>query len=333
MNYAAGYKATYYGTLIDPSTWTETDTIYLISGTVNNTAENQRQSASFQVENFDRTREHWLRVYMDVRQNEDIAHIPIFTGVASAPREQDEGPIATNDLICYSVLEPADTPMTIGDYIARGVNAGQAIRRLLTTPAPVIIDPEAPALQDYIVAEDNETNLTMAQKILDAIGWQMIIHGDGTIHVRPKPTEPAITFGDDFDIIEPNISKARDWFKTPNVLKVTAGDAVAVARDDDPDSPLSVPSRGREIIKIERDVNLGDNEGLAEYAKRRLREEQEVAESVDYTRGFVPELYVGDLIQANYETLQGVYEVKSQTINLTHGGQTQEQADRIEDGA
>ena len=332
MNYAAGYKATFYATLIDPATWTETEEIDLISGSVNNTADGLRQSATLQVRDFDRTREYWIRVYMDARQGEDVEHIPLFTGVVSAPREDVDGTIAKNDLSCYSVLEPVDTPMTIGEYIARGANAGKAIRRLLQpTPAPVEIEENAPALDDYIIAEDNETNLTMIQRVLDSIGWQMIIQGDGTIYVRPKPITPEIEFSQSgADVVEPQVSKTRDWFKTPNVLKVTAGDAVAIARDEDPNSPLSIPARGREIIKSERDVKLSDNEGLAEYAKRKLQEEQQVAETVEYTRRFIPGIYVGDIVRTNYSSLSGVYEIKSQTISLTYNAQTHEQAERAD---
>lgn len=332
MNYTDGYTASFYVTLIDPATWTETEEVDFISGSVNNTADGLRQSATLQVRDFDRTHEHWIRIYMNARQNEDIGHKPIFTGVVSAPREDVEDTLSTNSLNCYSVLEPVDTPMIIGEYIARGENAGTAIRRLLEqTPAPVDIGKGIPALDDYIIAEDNETKLTMIQKVLDAIGWQLVIAGDGTIKVRSKPIKPVVVFAPGgADVIEPQASKTRDWFKVPNVLQVTAGDAVAEARDTDPNSPLSIPARGRMIISTERDVKLSDNEGLAEYAKRRLDEEQQVAEVVEYSRRFIPDIYVGDIVQMNYSKLQGVYEIQSQTINLTYNGQTREQAVRTD---
>lgn len=332
MNYAAGYKATFYGTLIDPASWAETAEVDLISGSVNNISDGLRQSATLQVRDFDRSQERWLRIYMDARQGDDIDHNPVFTGIVSAPKEDDEGTIKTNDLTCYSVLEPVNIPMTVGEYIARGVNAEQAIRRLLeTTPAPVDIAPGAPAIKDYIIAEDNETRLTMLQKVLDVVNWQVVIHGDGTIQARPKPTEPAALFSaDGLDILEQKITKTRDWFKAPNVLTATSGDAVAVARDEDPESPLSIPSRGREVPVYERDVKLSENEGLAEYAQRKLKEEQQVAEAVEYDRRYIPNLFVGDIVQANYDILQGVYEVKSQTINLTYNCQTHEQVERTD---
>lgn len=331
MDYSRGYRAAFYAVLLDPASWQETERVELISGSVNNISTGLRQSASLKVRDFDRTREHWLRVYMDARQGEDIDHVPLFTGIVSAPKEDVDGPVATNDLTCYSVLEPLDQPLLIGQYIARGADAGKAIRGLLkATPAPVDIEEGTPRLEDYIVAEDNETSLTLIQKILDAIAWQMYIEGDGTITVRPKPETAAASFSAiGADVLEKTLSKTRDWFRVPNVYRVSSGDATATARDDNPSSPLSTVSRGREIVETERDITLGSNEGLAEYARRKLNEAQQIAEKADYTRRFVPTVHVGDKVRINYDSLQGTYAILSQTINLTYNGQTQEQVERV----
>lgn len=331
MDYSKGYKSAFYAVLIDPASWQETERVELMSGSVNNTATGLRQSASLKVRDFDRSREYWLRVYMDARQGEDIDHVPLFTGIVSAPKEDVEGPIATNDLACYSVLEPLDQPLLIGYYIAKGMDAGKALRELLKlTPAPVDIPEDMPKLEDYIVAEDNETSLTLLDKVLDAINWRMYLAGDGTVTIRPKPTTAAAAFAaKGADVIESTFSKARDWFKAPNVYRVSSGSAVEVARDDNPASPLSTVSRGREVVETERDVTLGSNEGLKAYAERKLKEAQQIAETADYTRRFIPTVHVGDLVRINYDRLQGTYEVLSQTINLTYNGQTQEQVERV----
>ena len=273
---------------------------------------------------------------MDARQDQDVDHVALFTGLVAAPTSNVNGPVETHDLTCYSVLEPLNSPMILGDYIPYGMNAGDAIKRLLLpTPAPVQIDEGAPALDDYIVAEENETNITMIEKILKAIstdeaGWQLAIDGDGTIHVRRMPVKPTGIFSAiEADVLESALSKERDWFNCPNVFRASSGDAYAVARDDDPASPLSTVARGREITVIETDVTLSADEGIEEYAKRRLAEEQQVFESADYTRRFIPGIYVGDLVSFNYGSLQGVFEVKTQDISLTYNGQTKEKAERV----
>ena len=331
MDYTRGYRASFYAALVDPASWMDVERMTIISGSVNNIASGLRQSANIKVKDFDRENEHWLRVYMDVRQGEDIDHVALFTGLASAPREDSDGVVATSDLNCYSVLEPLDTPVLIGTYIARGVDAGNAMKSLLAaTPAPVDIAKGTPALEDYIVAEDNETSLSLLEKVLDAIGWHMYIEGDGTITIRPQDEEPAAVFAPGgTNVLEKTLSKARDWFKAPNVYRVSSGNVVAEAVDSDPNSPLSTVSRGRQVVKTERDVTLGSDEGLAEYAKRKLAEAQQIAETADYTRRFVPTVHVGDAVKINYDRLQGTYKVVSQTINIAHNGQTQEQVERI----
>ena len=336
MDYTNGYKASFYAMLLDPVSWMEIERIEVLSGSITNTATGLRQSARLTVRDFDQTQEHWLRVYMVTRQEADVGHVALFTGLAEAPSQDIDAPIVKNDLECYSVLEPLDTPMVFGDYIPYGENAGKAIKRLLKpTRAPVEIDPDTPIIQDYIVAEENETNLTMIEKILkavstDNVGWQMVIDGMGTIRIRPRPTEPALAvFAKGADIIKSDFKKTRSWFKVPNIFKATSGDAVAVARDDDPSSPYSTVSRGRDIVIVERDVTLAEDEGLAEYAKRRLNEEQQVAETAEYTRRYVPNVYVGDIVRANYDTLQGDYEVTEQDISLTHNGELKEDVQRI----
>ena len=333
MDYTRGYKASFYAMLLDPVTWLEIERIELISGSISRSNGGLEQTASLTVRDFDQEQEHWIRVYMDATQEADVDHVALFTGLVSAPKENVEGPVATHELECYSVLEPLDVPLLLGEYIPYGMNAGTAIKRLLKpTPAPVDIAPDAPALEDYIVAEENETNVTMIQKVLDAIGWQMVIEGDGTIEVRPRPETVAASFSAiGMDVIEKTLSKTRDWFKTPNVFRATSGDMVAIARDDDPESPLSTVARGREVTSEETDVTLTSDEGLAEYAKRRLKEEQQIVESADYTRRFIPGVMVGDRVDINYDHLQGEYEVISQNITLTYNAQTEEQVERISD--
>lgn len=105
-------------------------------------------------------------------------------------------------------------------------------------------------LAESIVAEDGESNLSMADRILDAIGWRLRIDGDGTIRIMPAAADPVARLDPiSNDLLEPKIKITADWYNCPNVLIVVAGDVTAVARDDDPDSPLSTVSRGREVWK------------------------------------------------------------------------------------
>ena len=84
------------------------------------------------------------------------------------------------------MLKPAaDILLQKGWYAARAFEATSIIEKLLKPcKAPLQVKCEARRLSDYIIAEQGETNLTMINKILDAMGWRLRILGDGTIEIH-----------------------------------------------------------------------------------------------------------------------------------------------------
>ena len=167
----------------------------------------------------------------------------------------------------------------------------------------------------------------MADRVLDAIGWRLRIDGDGTIRIMPAATDPVARLDPiSNDLLEPKIKITADWYNCPNVFQAVAGDVTGVARDDDPDSPLSTVSRGREVWKKES-CTLSAGESVAEYARRRLKELQRVRQTVSYTRRYLPYVMPGDIVGLNYpeQQLTGNYGVQSQSITLGYGARTAEQ--------
>lgn len=332
MDYARGYKVQYYAVMIDPQSWVEGERLELISGSVNRTDDELRQSASITVSDYEQQQEHWIRIYMDARQNDDVTHEALFTGLATSPKKAINGNTIKYEMECFSVLKPLqDIVLQRGWYVPIGANVEDSIKALLSyTPAVLELGSNTPSISDYIIAEDDETALSMLDKILKAIKWTLKITGEGHIQIMPESDTSIATFGARAaDILETSVSVERDWYECPNVFRASTGDVTAVARDDDPNSILSTVSRGREVIMSEDDVTLGDNEGIAEYARRRLREEQDIAEKVSYTRRYVPGINVGDVITLDYEQAAGIYRITSQTINLTHGGKTSEEVKKL----
>lgn len=329
VDFSRGYSATYYAERVDPATWRDVGVIRLTGGTIKRETTGKRQSADIGCINYHISVEQWVRVYMDARQNGAAAHVPLFTGLAVTPDDDYNGARATNSLTCYSVLKPAeDVLLPRGWYAPAGMNGAELARRLLSPfPAPVVVEDGAPVLFESIVAEDNESHLTMTDKILDAIGWRIRISGDGTISIMPQAQEPGARFDKIAnDVIETKIKVSSDWYSAPNVLMAVSGDVTGIARDDDPDSPLSTVSRGREVWKKES-CTLAAGENVAEYARRKLAEAQRVRQKVSYSRRYVPEVMPGDLVGLNYpeQGLLGNYGVQSQSITLGYGARTAEQ--------
>lgn len=317
---------TFYAAEVDPVSWTDGYRWEVIDGNVNRTPSGIRQTAELDCRNFPTGREMWIRIYMDT----DKTHDALFTGVCSSPKRDIDGHIVKDHLECLSVLQPSeDLKLPRGWYLPKGANAGSAIKKLLKGVKLVIAD-GIPNLTDYIVAEDNESHLSMVDAILKMIGWRMSIDGYGVVKVEPQAVTPSVIFSKDSrDVLQETFSISRDWFECPNVVKVTSGNGVAEARDDDPDSELSTVSRGREIMLTENDVTLGSDEGLYQYAKRRLAEEQKTAEKAQYTRKFVSGLNVSDIVGLNYKSITGDYVITKQKISLTFDGDTSEEVERF----
>ena len=329
VDYSKGYSASYYAERVDPATWRDVGVIRLTGGTIKRETTGKRQSADLNCVRYRIPVEQWVRVYLDIRQDGAAEHVPLFTGIAVSPDDDINGRLTLNTLTCFSVLKPAeDVLLARGWYAPAGMSGAELVRRLLSvSPAPIIAEDNSPALAASIVSEDGETHLSMADRILDAIGWRLRIDGDGTIRIMPAATDQVARLDPiSNDLLEPKIKITADWYNCPNVFQAVAGDVTGVARDDDPDSPLSTVSRGREVWKKES-CTLSAGESVAEYARKRLRELQRVRQTVSYTRRYLPNVMPGDIVGLNYpeQQLTGNYGVQSQSITLGYGARTAEQ--------
>lgn len=332
MDWSKGFSAAYYMETVDPVTWRDRQRIEITGGSVSRSSSGLRQSADVTCTEFQPDTELWIRIYLEASQGGETERAALFTGLASVPDTEISGTLRRYPLACYSVLKPLeDVILQRGYYVLAGTDCASALRDLLAaTPAPAVIEGQAPTLYQTIIAEGGETPLSMAGRILDAIGWRMRIDGDGTIRIGPRGETETAAFGIYNDVIEPQLKLRSDWFSCPNVFRATSGDLTATARDDSPDSPLSTVRRGREVWMAEDSVKLAEGEGLQQYAERRLLEEQARAGSVQYTRRFDPAVNVTDKVRLHYppQGLMGLYTVSSQSITLGAGAAVSEEVRR-----
>lgn len=334
MEWNKGYSASYYLALVDPVTWTDRDSAEIISGSINRSLDGLMESASIESNaNMDDI-EFWVRIYMNTEQSGSIGHEAIFTGLATTPRKDIEGAFEKSSLECYSVLKPAeDIYLLRGWYAPAGSNGADVVQELLSvTPAPISINGVSNTLDTNIVAEDGETRLSMAYKILNIIGWRLRLKGDGTISIEPLAEEPYVLFdATDYDILEPRISISADWFSIPNVFCAIEDMTSAIAQDNNPDSPLSIENRGRQVWMTESVSGMSEEDSIDSYAQRRLEEEQRLAKPVGYTRRYIPDVVPGDLVSLNYpdQGLVGYFEITSQKIDLGYSASTEEEVVQV----
>lgn len=340
MDWSQGYTARFYLSVVDPNTWGD---IYVLDqledGSISLSDESLRGSADITCRELDLDSELWLRIYMEARKGNfgDAERVALFTGLPSSPKRQT----SHNDSIsiqCYSVLKPAsDVLMPLGWYTPAGTNAVRKSYDLLreVIPAPIIINSDetnSVYLEQDIVAESGETYLSMVDYMLSVINYRLRIEGDGTIIIAPQPDVISAEFSAlENDVMEPEVTVDTDWFDCPNVFRASSEGMYAVARDEDPESPLSIVNRGREIWMEDTDVTLNAGETIAQYADRRLREEQQIVTKVSYDRRFDPDVKPTDLVRLTYNEfgINGVFQVISQRIELTHGAPVSEEVVQI----
>ena len=336
MIWSKGFSASFHATFVDPKTWHDTDVLQITGGTINHIDSGLFESADIDCIEYEYGIEKWIRIWMDAEQAGERVHIPLFTGLASTPDKNIDGPLVKHTLKCYSVLKPAsDVLLPLGWYAARGFNSAEIIKKLLAVcNAPVVIEGESPRLSDYLIAEQNETNMTMIEKILNAIDWRLKISGDGTVSICPKSDAVVDSFDNlEADSIEPSVRVEYDLFDCPNVFRAISGEVSFEAKDIDDNSELSIQNRGREVWKEETSIALSDDESIQRYAQRRLKELQGVAMTISYDRRYHDNVYVGDVIRLNYplQDLVGTFKVTSQKITLGAGMKVSEEVIKYAD--
>lgn len=330
MDWSKSLSARYEAYIVDPITWRDLRKIDILSGSISKGEDDLRESANIEVTDYDSSTEEWIRIYYDARQSSDSYYGAIFTGLISSPDKSIEGSTQKNNLVCYSVLKPSnDVLLPRGWYVSYGTDTSVMLRNLLSVikGVPIDIQGTPPNLSETIIAEDGESNLSMVEKILYSIGWRMYIEGNGTI-VISKPSSDPIEYFDpiEFDILQTSLTISNDWYGCPNVFRAVQGSFSAVAVDEDPDSPLSVQNRGREIWYEESGSTPYIGESLQQYANRRLKEEQQVSTSASYSRRYVPGINVTDLVSIRYpgQGLNGYYYISSQNISLEYAATVSE---------
>ena len=325
MDWNKGFSASYYGEYVDPISWRDTGRFEIVNGSVSMSDSELIAAADIEVSRW-QDQERWIRVYLDARQGQTAEHVPVFTGLATSPKKDINGTRESYKLECYSVLKPAaDVLLERGWYAPAGISGAVLVEKLLGGYAPIVSAENAPALTNAVVAEDGETKLSMAHKILKAINWRIRLYGDGLISIVPQATEAEATYDSINDAIEPSVAYESDWYSCPNVFRAISDDLSAIARDDSPESPLSTVQRGREIWLEESNCDLADDENIAEYALRRLKEEQQSAVNVSYDRRYNPDITVGDLVRLRYPAISGTFKVVSQKTDLSYGARTSEE--------
>lgn len=232
-----------------------------------------------------------------------------------------------NDLL-YIAAEDGSSKDIYYKYVYKdGVYKWELINSLDSTND--LSDDSTPRLRGYFVADVNDNVLKYTIDLLANDKKKFALDELGNISFATvqniESMRPVWTYTDDnSSILYSDIQVDRDLYGIPNVVEAIYSSNTEIhyyrAVNDDPNSPTSTISRGREIVYRTTDPGFSTavygkaaDAMLKEFAEETLKTLSSLEYSVTYKHAYCP-VKVGDCITLNY-TRAGLNNVKAKVIS------------------
>lgn len=327
-NWLNSMQQTYEYYIVDPGTWRDDKMLRNVtSATINRDSEAETLgSATIDITNS--LGECYIRIYLVTVQNGIRERHPLGTFLVQTPSSTFDGKIRTVSMDAYTpLLELKENPPPLGYSVLKGENIMSTAYLIARDKAraPVVLTQCDDKLYYDFIANTNDTWLSFLIDLIANAKYEFALDELGRILFAPKQEtdslQPVWTYTDDnSSILHSEISTEHDLYGIPNVVEVvySNGNDIYFTRvvNDDPNSPISTVTRGREIIYRETSPSLAGNpteKQIDEYAKRLLRELSTIEYKVKYKHGYCP-VRLGDCVRLMY-TRAGLTEVKARVIN------------------
>ena len=197
--------------------------------------------------------------------------------------------------------------------------------------------------------------LTVINQLLDEIGYQSLwFDAQGAAVLAPKGLpelgaakhtlkarrerregEPPEMLGEHEAYLLPTVSRSADIYDTANVfIAVCASpdlpqNLMATAINDNPQSPLSTVSRGREICDVVYVDSIEDQAALQNYVNKRRDESMIGGETIRVETALLPGWGVGDVVALAYKDMMAVCISQAWDMELRVGGSMTHTLERI----
>ena len=328
IDWLSSMQQTFEYYVVDPNTWQITKRLNNVkSCTINRDAEAETLGSAT-IDTTETVGECYIRVYLVVTQNGVTERVPLDTFLVQSPSTSFNGKVREYSLDAYTpLLELKENPTPLGYSILKDANIMENAYRIIRehARAPVVQASCTETLFSDFVANADDTWITFLTDLIANAKYNFALDELGRILFSPKQDtaslQPVWTYDDsNSSILYPDISIDRDLYGIPNVVEViySKGSDCYSARvvNDDPNSPTSTVSRGREIVHRVTDVEgLGNPTGtqIQEYAERLLKELSTLEFTVTYTHGYCP-VRLGDCVRLNY-TKAGLTNIKAKVVS------------------
>lgn len=280
-------------------------------------------------------RERYLRIVMVAEQDGSVGRVDVSTMRFMSAKDTSNRGFAATELTGMSVLYPASVKkLMVGEYAPSGTDGAAYAASMLSDvlKSPVVQDGSF-TVSDHVVFDVGASVLDAAWLLLKAGNFVMSIDGDGTVHVKPMPTDPSLVL--DFAstrLLMPSIGRTLDLSGVPNRYTAIDGDQMAEAVNDDPLSDTSTVTRGyvHDGDCPDTRPTRVDGETLAAYCARRLEEESTVEDNRSYDREWWPDVHPFSIVRGTVASvgIEGDFRVSRQSLRCGTGLVVSEEATR-----
>ena len=334
-DWTASMQRTFEYFIVDPVSWRDVQRIdTVISSTISwDAGSDTLGSASISMT--DLVGEDYIRIYLITLQNGVREKRCLGTFLIQTPSSSFDGKIRSISVDAYTpLIELKESMPPIGYTIRKDQNIMSRVYTSVrdNVRAPVVQSGYYKTLDANFVANTNDTWMSFVSDLLKQADYRFDFDDRGRILFAPneklESMQPVWTYNDDnSSILSPDVSMTHDIFGIPNVVEVvynySDGEVyVAKAINNEPLSPISTVTRGREIVKRVTDAKFNGTPThgqIDSYAADVLSKVSTVSYQVSYSHAYCP-VRVNDCVRINYRAagLNNVLaKVTSQTINCT----------------
>lgn len=247
---------------------------------------------------------------------------------------------------CYDRCWRVDTVTTEGILsLAAGTNYLTAVKSLLAGAGiSLIVEiPTSATLTEQREDWDVGTSyLTIVNDLLSEINYNPLwfdAFGSAILEPASVPTaeniEHTLDASNVKSLLLPSLSRETDIYSAPNVFLCVCSNAdkaqamYAKSENTNPQSPLSIPRRGRRITRTVRVNNIASQEELQAYADR-LRDESMIGgETIKVRTALLPNFGVADVTALHFGDLNAICIERAYEMELSVGGSMEHRLEKV----
>lgn len=313
---------------VDPNTWKDKSMLEGITSTNINKDSDSSTLETADIEIIDTLGECYIRVYLIATQGEVTEKIPFGTYLVQTPSSNFDGKVKNVSMTAYSpLIELKENPVPLGYTLLKNENIMENAYQIAKTNcrAPVVQTSSDKVLTENFVANTEDTYIDYLSDLIAQAKYKFDLDELGQILFSPiqkfETLQPVYTFNDDnSSILLPEVSLKHDIYGIPNVVEVvcTVNNEIytSVVKNEDPNSPTSIQSRGRIITHRVTDPDLHGlptKQQVDEYAEQLLSSLSSVEYTINFSHGYYP-LRLGDCVRLNYKKAE-LNNVKAKIIS------------------